>query len=140
MNPKLTAKLLLEAADDIEKLELPRNAEFNMRHYGVHPLSKEEPKLENLCGTSACLAGWLSLMPKWRRRGFKSRWNKSVTTNRWILLPKETEEWDVMGSSVFGATAIEMYLIFNAIFADREDAVASLRTLASKYKEKGEAK
>jgi len=134
-----TVKLLFEAADDLENLVLPKNAEFNMKQYGEHGPGPE-PKLNNLCGTVACAAGWLSLMPKWRRRGFKSKWSliegDEYHLEHWTLEPGKSHPrgWERMGAEVFGVAIQEIDDIFMSIDCNKEQVAGLFRKLAERYK------
>jgi len=136
---KRTVKLLLEAADDLENLKLPKNATFDMTDYGQHEAGPK-PKLDNLCGTAACAAGWLSLMPKWRRRGFKSKWDlfeedSSLSVPAyWALSPETAGNFERMGAEVFGVHELEMDQIFLSTQATREEVIGMFRELAEEYK------
>ncbi len=136
MDKKETATLLEEAADDLENLELPPNAKFDMGTWGEHPYGPK-PDLENLCSTTACAAGWLSLMPKWRNRGFTSHWLQRRTgidtVGPWGLIPIEGQGWEAMGAQVFGATSHELACIFFATGDSRDEVVERFRELAVEY-------
>ena len=124
--------LMLEAAQDLEDLDLPRGASFEMEAWGKHPDGKK-PTLDNLCRTSACAAGWLSLMPKWRERGFKSEWKLNRMYNRWELHADNGERgWEEMTNAVFGEEASRfMISIFGCTWKDREGVIANIRDAAN---------
>lgn len=136
MTPLKTAKLLEEAADDLANLVLPKSARFAMGTYGWHPPTNKAPILKNLCGTSTCAAGWLSLMPKWRRRGFGSYWRRLNTDRTWLLVPDhESYAWERMAAEVFGTKSAEIGRIFLMTTSNRQAVVAAFRRLAKKYRE-----
>jgi len=127
----MTAQLMLEAAKDLEDLELPRNAYFNMEIWGQHPQCSGEPQLDNLCGTTACAAGWLSLMPKWRARGFKSKWHGSRTLGWELRACERNEDWEALAVNVFGNKAGKaMSQIFGETWLNKEDAIKRIRESA----------
>ena len=136
MRTEKTSVLLEEAAVFLEDLVLPKNASFDMGHYGLHPAGPE-PKLNNLCGTSGCAAGWLSLSPTWRERGFKSLWKKHPGRD-WMLSPYRFSTWDGMGKAVFGTTAAEIHDIFMMVCSTRRSVAKAFRRLSKEYQNKGE--
>lgn len=133
-----TAELLEEAAHDLRRLKLPERGRFSMNTFGTHPIG-HKPTLNNLCGTSACAAGWLSLMPKWRERGFTSHWvgvNYIYTLVAGEEENEENEDWDCMAKSVFGASRNEMHAIFYATYANRESIIDMFLSLAASYRDR----
>ncbi len=136
MRTEKTSVLLNEAADFLENLELPKNALFSMDNYGVHPPGPK-PQLDNLCGTTACAAGWLSLSPVWRDRGFESEWIEDPI-GYWMLRPHGTKWWESMGKEVFGTTPSEIHNIFMMVGRTREEVAVAFQDLALEYEERGE--
>lgn len=142
-----TAKLLNEAADDLKALKLPRGAKFEMNTFGEHkPTHKPGLTVDNACGTAACAAGWLSLMPKWRRRGFTSYWKKEEDDefsyrDKWYLepsKPKSRISWEKMADRVFGTRGREMWDIFMMTTSRRREVIKAFRELAQYYEEMAE--
>ena len=127
-----TSELLFEAAQDLEDLILPENAHFNMRIWGKHAKGPM-PKLVNLCGTSACAAGWLSLNLKWRERGLSSTWLK-LDSGRWSLKADRGLSFFGLCANVLQITYSESFHIFGRLDDSREEVIESLRTLAKQYK------
>lgn len=126
-------ELLREAADDLESLVLPVGADFYMNSWGQHPPGGR-PILDNLCGTSACAAGWLSLMPKWRRRGFTSHWVGKADYG-WSLRSGTKDDvfyWDDIAIDVFGHDlGNEVYSVFIQTDLTRGQVVARFRSIAA---------
>lgn len=132
-----TSTRLREAADDLWDLDLPPGAKFNMQTFGQHP-EGPKPQQGNLCRTTACAAGWLSLMPKWQARGFRSAWRHSVWVGKWYLTPARAESWDTMAERVFGATSEDMSNIFQSKRSPLEEVVLMFEDLAEDYEAMGE--
>ena len=130
----MTVELLREAANDLEDLNLPESSYFDMTVYGEH-LQGHEPTEQNHCGTTACAAGWLSLMPKWRARGMVAGWYR-VPNGNWILQPAEGyNNWDELTTATFGRHlgAIVQELVFEKMHYSREYAIEEMRKIADNY-------
>lgn len=132
------SELLREAADDLEVFEFPPGARVVMSVWGENP-TELKPKLNNLCGTTACIAGWLSLRPKWRKRGFTSKWLKSLYDETWELWPGKCDEddgWCDMAESVFGVDHGGLHRIFYNT-GSLDLAISRLRKLSQHYEDAG---
>lgn len=146
MTPQDTAVLLEEAANDLEKLVLPKDAVFNMdtfgRHYSVEGLelgvSIEDPN-SHLCGTSACAVGWLSFMGKWQKRGLKGKWKYHSFEAVWCPFNgTDPYDWFRKTKKVFGINLDENIHLFNPteynVEPTKEVVVKRIRKLAEKYR------
>lgn len=138
-----TAKLLKEAGDDLKNLKLPPKAKFDMGDWGVHPDQEKAPDKNHLCGTAACAAGWLSLMPKWRKRGFRSKWVKEEYWDktrhswsmRWQLVPSGVgvPVWEEMAEDVMGVGYDDIHEIFHSYTSNKKQVVKMFYDLSKEY-------
>lgn len=127
-----TVKLLREAAYDLEH-NIPEQGKFRMSDWGTHPAG-HQPEEGNYCGTTACAAGWLSLMPKWRKRGFISFWR--LTQDESFTLcsgsPLTGKDWLVQLKDTFGREAgLELNTIFNTTWLDLDEVIEKILDLAN---------
>ena len=94
-----SATKLLYAIGVLENLTIPNTSKFEMSIWGSYHGDKE-PTEKNLCGTSACALGWLSITPEGRDMGLLSIW-RYHNRKYWSLEPETHVGWVSMGMEVF---------------------------------------
>ena len=119
-------KTILDIADHLEGDLVPEKGNFDMRDWGAHK-GDHEPSEDNYCGTTACLAGWLALHPKYEN--FRSSWTKAGY--RMALVPEGLHSWDYMAVMAFGEKAGRILSqAFQLTMLSKEEVVKFLRDKA----------
>ena len=123
--------LLREAADDLEYLDLPANAKFDMMTYGEHGTSEHSPEEKNYCGTAACALGWLTTMKKWQERGAQADWQQ----NHYGLWYLDTGCWRNLSYAMFGVSLGDKVHseVFQMKSFSREQAIERMREIADSW-------
>ena len=126
------SEIMHEVADDLENFVVPAGAKFDMGEWGMH-IGDHEPEEANYCGMAACAGGWLSTMPKWQARGFRSKWTPyGLEGVRKKLIPVNPyPDWHDMIVAVCGSVAgRELFEIFNQTHLSQEGVVSAIRAAA----------
>ena len=125
--------LLREAADDLEYLDLPANAKFDMAVYGEHSPSEHSPEEKNYCGTTACALGWLTTMKKWNERGAQAYWVQDAFRG-WYLEP-DRGRWRDLSNNMFGVSLGDKVHdeVFQMMSFSREEAIKRMRGIANAW-------
>lgn len=150
-----TVNLLEQARDDILDHEKVISR-FDMLFFGNSRGTSEKP---SVCTTAACIAGTLSLIPRWQERGLKAEWTRICHLNNGIYewrLGRDIDwkGWCEMGAKALAITSSEADELFNSSvmptdvgyneYADEhpddldcsfEQAIARINALIAKYEE-----
>ena len=128
---------LLEIAEDFENFGIPEEAMFSVGDWGYHP-GAHHPSKNLYCGTAACLAGWLTHIPKYKEMGFTAEWEHlSCKTNgrEWWILQPRLGSWEDLTIEVFGEDVGEALIeIFQCSAGTKEEIIEQLRELAEEEK------
>lgn len=138
---------LREDLDKVEKLFTTNKrfkGAFDMGTYGSHD-GDHKPKPTELCGTKACLAGWLSIVSK---HGFNASWDGDGHGG-YRLYSENDHGFESQASKVYGIPREEFKALFyNGVACHNEFGVnlrgkralkakiAEARALADKYEAK----
>lgn len=112
------AKKVLEYAENE-----PRGFEFNMSWWFSPGLGRHSPDDDNLCGTSACLAG----TAVWLHPEMKINFGDIISAPVPRVMDRgEPSNWEKAGARALGITRVEADTLF---YRSNRDAIARLRRL-----------